>query len=73
MLAPKYYFSYIIFLSCVSELLAAMCWGQAARQAERRPAWPRAGMGGLEQASAEVLRAAVGMIQRDVCQLLSQC
>lgn len=73
MLATKYYFSSINFLSWVSKLLAAVCWGQATLQAERRPSWPRAGTGDLERGSAEVLRAAVGMIQKDVCQLLSQC
>lgn len=73
MLATKYYFSYTIFLLWVSKILAAMCWGHAALQAGRWPAWPCAETGELERGSAEVLRAAMGMIQRDICQLLSQC
>lgn len=40
----------------MSKLLAGMCWGQAALEAERRPAWPGAGRGDVEQGWAEVLR-----------------
>lgn len=67
--ATKYHFSCIIDLLWVSRLLAGMC-------GVRLLCKPGAGSLGPAQGweiSAEMLRAAAGMIQRDLCQLLSQC